>query len=288
MAIRLVFVGTAILGLSTGISSPVRAQSIPVAPAPDAKQLGELQWFEDTLAIPGVAQQHPDIRYRELAISAYRHGYKERALKMFMRAASYADKPSQAAVALMYWEGQGTSVDRPRAYVWMDLAATRGYDRFIAKREYYWSQLSDAERAEALRVGQDIFAKYDDKLALHRLRLELDSVRMNVVGSHVGFVGAGKVLGYASTMSRAGGLGNGLGMGMSGVGGRGGVSALSNGFDDGESLATLSELYRPSVWKVDEYAKYKDIQWQVRVENRPSVEVGDLQKVPQAEAPPAK
>jgi hypothetical protein len=233
------------------------------APLTDPKHLEALQSFEEVLSSPGVVRQHPDLRYRQLAMEAYRHGDMDRALKMFMRAASYADKPSQAAVAEMYWEGVGAPQDRPRAYAWMDLAATRGYDRFMAKREYYWGQLTEAERKQALRVGQDIFAEYDDKVALHRLRLELDHVRMNVTGSRVGTIGAGKVYVYGGGMTTAYN-----------------ANALP--------WMELSEFYRPSVWKIDDYAKMKDLQWKVRVEDQPSVEVGDLQKVPASEPPPAK
>jgi hypothetical protein len=50
-------------------------------------------------------------------------------------------------------------------------------------------------------------------------------------------------------------------------------------------MASLTEFYRPSVWKINEYAKFKDLQWQVRVESKPKVDVGDLQNVA---SPPAK
>jgi len=252
-----------VLGLLLAASGAVSAQE--VAPeqslldraATDPKALKELQSFEAKMADPMVVNQHPDLRYRDLAMAAYKHGDKERALRMFMRAGSFADKPSQAAVANMYWEGVGTPVDRPRAYAWMDLAATRGYDRFVAQREYYWSQLSEAERKQALRVGQDIFAEYDDKVSLHRLEMELEYVRRNVTGSRVGFVGPGKVYGP-------------------------GVFGAYN--PNAASWMTLNEFYRPSVWNVDSYAKMKDLQWKVQVESKPTVEVGNLQNV----APPAK
>jgi len=257
------------------------AQEAPTGQAvTDPKDLRELGKFEEMMDVPGVARQHKDILYRELAMEAYKNGDNERALKMFTRAASYADKPSQAALANMYWDGIGTSVDRPRAYAWMDLAASRGYDRFIAKREYYWSQLTEAERAQALRVGQDIYAEYDDKITLHRLQMELEFVRRNVVGSHVGSIGPGVVQGFGSaTINGAGG--------SKGLPSPGGLrtSGSNNGFDMvGLPIASLTELYRPSVWKIDDYAKYKDVQWQVRVESKPTVDVGDLQNV----APPAK
>ncbi|WP_130617140.1 tetratricopeptide repeat protein [Dyella amyloliquefaciens] len=252
-----------ILGVLLGASSAVPAQEagpeqspVPDGVTTDPKAMKELQSFESMLAIPSVVNQHPDLRYRDLAMAAYKNGDKERALRMFMRASSYADKPSQAAVANMYWEGVGTPVDRPRAYAWMDLAASRGYNRFIAQREYFWGQLTEAERAQALRVGQDIYAEYDDKVSLHRLQMELEFVRRNVTGSRVGFVGPGKVYGA-------------------------GVTSAYN--PNATSWMDLTELYRPSVWNVDNYAKMKDLQWKVQVESRPTVEVGGLQNVKPSE-----
>lgn len=269
-----------VLGLLVGASHVASAQDTPTGqPATNPKDLRELAKFEEMMDIPGVARQHKDVLYRELAMEAYKNGDKERAFKMFTRAASYADKPSQAALANMYWDGIGTSVDRPRAYAWMDLAASRGYAHFIAKREYYWSQLTEAERAQALRVGQDIYAEYDDKITLHRLQMELEFTRRNVVGSHVGFVGPGKVYGFTHTMN--------TGRASTGLPRHGGsgTSTSASEQDLGLPIANLNELYRPSVWKVNDYARFKDIQWQERVESKPSVDVGDLQNVA---APPAK
>ncbi|WP_458788781.1 tetratricopeptide repeat protein [Dyella jiangningensis] len=269
-----------VLGLLIGASHVASAQDTPTGqPATNPKDLRELAKFEEMMDIPGVARQHKDVLYRELAMEAYKNGDKERAFKMFTRAASYADKPSQAALANMYWDGIGTSVDRPRAYAWMDLAASRGYAHFIAKREYYWSQLTEAERAQALRVGQDIYAEYDDKITLHRLQMELEFTRRNVVGSHVGFVGPGNVYGFTHTMNTGR-----ASTGLPRPGGSG-TSTSASEQDLGLPIANLNELYRPSVWKVNDYARFKDIQWQERVESKPSVDVGDLQNVA---APPAK
>ena len=103
-----------VLGLLVGSGHVAFAQEAPTGqPVTDPKDLRELDKFEEMMSLPGVATQHRDIYYRELAMEAYKSGAKERALKMFMRAASYADKPSQAALANMYWDGIGTPVDRP-------------------------------------------------------------------------------------------------------------------------------------------------------------------------------
>lgn len=220
--------------------------------APDPKQLKEVQSFEDALSVPGVLEDHPDLFYRQLAVDAYHHGDMRRALKMFLRSASYADKPAQAALSSMYWDGVGVPVDRPRGYVWIDLAASRGYGEFVALREYRWSQLSEAEQAQAQRVGDEILKEYDDKVALQHLGAALDRARLNVTGSHVGAVGNLKIK----------------------------LPSATRAYDtSGEFVMSGTDLYRDSVWKVDQYAQMKDLEWKVRVESNPTVRVGDLQSV---------
>lgn len=229
------------------------------APAMGAGQAKALRSLEDMVAIPGVLKEHPDLYYRQLAMNAYGSGNKAKALTLFLYAAGFADKPSQAALATLYWNGEGTAVDRPRAYAWMDLAASRGYARLAASREYYWSQLSEGERAQALRVGQQILADYNDELTLRRLRQKLEHARMNVTGSRLGFVGNGTV--QAATKDE-------------------GYSP------DHPSTAGLADYDSDALWNADEYVGLKDLQWKLRVDAMPSVTVGDLQKA--APAPPGQ
>lgn len=249
---------TAALGMVMGAGRSAFAQEA-VAPVMDAGQAKALRLLEDTLAMPDVLKEHPDVYYRQLAINAYGGGLKQRALKLYLYAAGYADKPSQAALASMYWHGEGTSVDRPRAYAWMDLAASRGYTKLVMLREYYWSQLHEEERAQALLVGQEILAEYNDELTMRHLRQKLDRARRNVTGSRLGFIG------------------NGI------------VKQASNGVNydpDQPSSMGLAEFYSDSIWNADAYAQLKDLQWKLQVDAKPSVTVGDLQMAAPAGAEP--
>ncbi|HWS25001.1 MAG TPA: hypothetical protein VN259_00380, partial [Xanthomonadales bacterium] len=90
----------------------------------------------------GFLQYHPDLRWRKIGLERYEQGKFDVALDAFVRSSRYADKGSQAMVAEMYWKGEGTDVDRARAYAWMDLAAERGYKDFLAVREHYWASLN--------------------------------------------------------------------------------------------------------------------------------------------------
>src|SRR5688500_17327614 len=81
---------------------------------------------------------HPDQWMRRLAWTEYEAGKPEAAIPLFKKAARYADKPSQLALAMMYWNGDGVAADRVMGYVWADVASERGYPDFVAVRERYW------------------------------------------------------------------------------------------------------------------------------------------------------
>lgn len=141
-------------------------------------------------ASEGFLRYHPDLRWRKVGLERYEAGLHDKALAAFIRSSRYADKGSQAMVAEMYWNGEGTGVDRARAYAWMDLAAERGYKDFTAIREYYWAALDAGERERALDVGKDIYAEFGDEVAKPRLERKIDQGRRQTTGSRTGFKGA--------------------------------------------------------------------------------------------------
>ncbi len=131
-------------------------------------------------------RRHPDLRYRKSASEAYERGHAADAFGLFRRAARYGDKLSQARVAEMLWYGDGTGMDRAMAYVWMDLAAERGYLALLAWRERYWEELEDDERQRALLEGPAIYAEYGDEVAKPRLERELKRGLRAATGGRVG------------------------------------------------------------------------------------------------------
>src|SRR3546814_20275176 len=80
----------------------------------------------------------------------------------FLRAARYADKPSQAMIAEMHWRGLGVPQDRELGYAWMDLAADRMYPTFVIKRERYWQLLDADQRRNAIDRGHQLPPEYAD------------------------------------------------------------------------------------------------------------------------------
>ena len=141
----------------------------------------------------GFLSAHPDLRYRLLGMDEFKRGSHKDALRFFLRAAYYADKPSQGMVAEMLWNGQGTERNPSLAYAWMDLAAERGYTGFLGIRERYWSALNEEQRALALNEGQSLYSKYGDDAALPRIASVLRREKKRTTGSRLGSVGSLKI-----------------------------------------------------------------------------------------------
>lgn len=149
---------------------------------------------DDDMIKAGFLDSHPDLRYRLLGINETKQGQHAEALRFFLRASYYGDKPSQGMVAEMYWSGQGTSRDAALAYAWMDLAAERGYEGFVILRERFWNGLSPEQRERAIQEGQTIYARYGDAAAQPRLATVLRRERRKMTGSRTGSTGTLQLL----------------------------------------------------------------------------------------------
>ncbi|MFT4179778.1 MAG: sel1 repeat family protein [Thermomonas sp.] len=202
----------------------------------------------------GFLSGHPDLRFRLMGLREFKKQNYEEALQSFQRAAYYADKPSQGMVAEMLWNGQGTQQDRALAYAWMDLAAERGYLPFLAKREEYWSALSEQERIRAVSEGQAIHGRYRDSVAQPRLDIVLRRERRKVTGSRTGFVGS--------------------------------VQIYVPGPDGEFEQIDASKFYDPKYWDPKQYRAWHDAIWM-----KPRiglVRVGEVEKVKDDEAVPSR
>ncbi|HEY0180809.1 MAG TPA: hypothetical protein VGC30_14435 [Dokdonella sp.] len=191
----------------------------------------------------GFLRAHPDLRFRNAGELAYQGGRYEEALGDFRDAARYGDKPSQAMLAAMLWNGDGVARDRAQAYAWMDLAAERGYRDFAITRERYWLALDDGERKRALELGEAIYAEYGDEVAKPRLNRELRRAMTQVTGSRVG---------------------------------RAGTVVVRVKGPDGRTRPIDGTLYySPRYWQPEQYWQWQDRMW--REPPKAHVEVGPLQ-----------
>lgn len=174
-----------LLALGLALVSPLPA----AAQAPESASTDEL-----VMTSAGFLSYHPDLRFRLLGLAEYRKGNYAEAMVQFRRAARYADKPSQGMIAEMLWKGQGTAVDRPQAYVWMDLASERAYKMMLVQREKYWAEMTEAERAKALEIGDALHAQYADGAAKPRLDQKIRQGKRKVTGSRTGVTGNLQIL----------------------------------------------------------------------------------------------
>jgi len=203
----------------------------------------------DVDASQAVEDAHPDQRFRRLGYEAAQKGRTEDARRYYRKASRYGDKISQAALAELLWTGQGGDTDRALGYAWMDLAAERRTPYLLAKRERYWSELSEADRHRALDEGLAIYKEYGDAVAKPRLERIMRNERNQVTGSRLGYIGT-----LETTLWESDGSG---------------------------SRVLAQQYYQDRNWKPDEYWKVQD----KLIERQGKVHVGALE-IP-ADPPPA-
>lgn len=138
-------------------------------------------------------QAHPDLHHRLRAFDKLGRDDLPGAIEDLLVAARHADKPAQAVLAELHWTGRGVPVDRALAYVWMDLAAERGYPLMIALRERYWAGLAESERKAALALGEAMYGEYGDAVARPRLDALMTRARVDMRRGRGHSVGASRV-----------------------------------------------------------------------------------------------
>ncbi len=222
------------------LATAAHAQDQAAVKQPDPPVFNPLASNNDFLAY------HPDLDDRRQGMETYQRGEYAFALRHFRAAARYADKPSQAMLASMYWDGKGVSQDRARAYAWMDLAAERGYPFLLANRERYWEALNADERKRAVDVGQSLYAEYGDDVAKPRLEAVLRQGLHQVTGSHTGFVGT--------------------------------LALQIPSFSGSPTTIDANQYYDPRYWKPQQYWAWADRSWK---EPTGKVNVGALEAVRQ-------
>lgn len=131
---------------------------------------------------------HPDQYFRSIGTDYLERGRHGDALRTLRIAARFADKPSQIMLSRIYWEGLGVRPDRAVAYVWLDLAAERGWQTVLVARERAWNALDDGERKRALAIGDAMYREFGDDVAKRRLEARLTQGRRAQLGSRTGFM----------------------------------------------------------------------------------------------------
>lgn len=138
-------------------------------------------------------QGRPGEKYYFDAVRAIQKKDYSFAVNMYQVSASWAYKPAQYNLGVMYLKGEGVPVDRPRAMAWMALAAERGDPQFVQAREMVYADLSKDEFARANEIWRELKSDYGDDTALARAKMRWAHVRAEMTGSRVGMPGNLKV-----------------------------------------------------------------------------------------------
>lgn len=206
---------------------------------------------DDTMLAAGFLEGHPDLLYRSQGLEAYGEKEYAKAIERFRKAAHFGDKASQAIVGEMLWSGLGAERDRVMALVWMDLAAERGYPRFVNTRNGYWNALTPAERQRARNLADNLYADYGDAVTEPRLARALRRERAKMSGSRVGSL--------SSNVQ---------------------VVIPGHGSIDG------SKFYDPKYWDPKQYRAWHDNFWETIPVG--TVTVGEPEKLDEVSTKPAK
>ena len=185
--------------------APHHAENQPPVDRPTRGNFVGEPGISPELMTEGFLTAHPDLRWRREGLHAYANKRYDEAMRYFLRASRHADKPAQAMIAEMHWKGIGVPQDRPLGYAWMDLAAERGNHRLLAQRERYWDAMSEVERAQALALGEQVYAEFGDAVAQRRLETVLRREKNRLAGSRTGYTGNTQIIAPIPGIGDAGG-----------------------------------------------------------------------------------
>ncbi len=132
------------------------------------------------------ADGRPGEYYFDLGAQAVKHKDYAHAIAMYKVAASWAYKPAEYNLGVMYLNGQGTPVDLPRALAWMALAAERNDPQYVKARDLINAHLNDAQFNQANVIMAQLLPTYGDKVALARAETRWREVRAATTGTRVG------------------------------------------------------------------------------------------------------
>lgn len=233
-----------------------------LAPAQASDAAPKRSLHEDRLVngnFGGFLGTHPDLYNYQAGAIAYNKEDYAKALAFFRKAAFYADKPSQAMIAEMLWNGRGIPQDRSAAYAWADLAAERNTPEMVALREAFWGELDEEGRRRALQAGEEIYARYGDDVAQPRVLAALRREKSKRTGSRLGSTTA-NVKVYAAAP-------------------RG--EAMAEDEDSEPVNIDGEDFYAAAYWEPSQYFKWREVQWREGVNRtrKGEVTVGDPKRI---------
>lgn len=135
------------------------------------------------------ADARPGEHYFQEGVRAFQKKQYKFAIQMYQVAASWAYKPAEYNLAVMYARGQGVPVDLPRAMAWMMLAAERKEQRYVDAVQAIAAALKPEQVEQTNAILGELRKTYGDEVALRRARAQWAYVKSHMTGSRVGSVG---------------------------------------------------------------------------------------------------
>jgi hypothetical protein len=135
------------------------------------------------------ADARPGTYYFLEGAAAFRKHDYTFAIQMYEVSASWAYKPAEYNLGVIYARGQGVPIDLPRALAWMALAAERNDRRYIDAREAIYAEMNPEQFTQANALWRDMKKTFGDEVGLRRARTRWAQVRASITGSRVGNIG---------------------------------------------------------------------------------------------------
>lgn len=132
------------------------------------------------------SEGRPGVEFFTPGVQAFRKGDYRHAISMYKVAASWAYKPAEYNLGVMYFKGQGVPVNRPLGAAWMVLAAERDDPLYTKARDVMITLLTNAQFAETDELWGKLKETYGDKVALRRAKAQWAWVRNHQTGTRVG------------------------------------------------------------------------------------------------------
>jgi hypothetical protein len=119
------------------------------------------------------------------ALANQKHDYVH-AIAMYKVSASWAYKPAEYNLGVLYLNGHGSEVDLPRAMAWFALAAERNETQYVYAKQLLYAHLTPEQFAQANAIWRELQPTYGDATALPRAKARWREVLMSATGSRVG------------------------------------------------------------------------------------------------------
>jgi len=192
---RALFVSVLTGAVALAVALPAQAQNASVASevtAPDYGSGASVGGLSNRNFNTAESDGRPGVYYFDLGVQAFKKGDYRHAIDMYKVAASWAYKPAEYNLGIMYFKGQGIPADRARGAAWMVLAAERGDPEYVKARDLMVTSLGKAEFTHTDKYWGQLKKTYGDKVALQRARAQWNWVGSHETGTHI----AGGIPGY--------------------------------------------------------------------------------------------